>query len=324
VLHLEVQQLRNSQFCGVPGKTILDAISSIRDVLALSECTGTPLCVLTLDFQSAFDRISQDYLFTILRQYGISQWFIDRLYALYDQATASAQINGHMAGPIPICSGVKQGRPLSMVLYAFCLHPLLLSLGAALPAFPLGPGRHCSPVIAYADDITVFVTQPADFSKIRHSIRCFELATGARLNAWKSKALEVSTWTAQPTILGIDFSELATILGMTFRHTIARSISDSWSAVICAVQAQAQKAYGRIMCLAQQIQYVQMCLLAKIWYTAQIFLLTHIHAQQLTTICAWFLWQGSTFRVPMTTLQLSKYEGGWDFPNIESKCKALL
>jgi hypothetical protein len=128
-----VEQLRNSQFCGVSGKTILDAISSIRDVIAPSECTETPLCVLTLDFQSAFDRISYDYLLTILRQYGISQWFIDRLYTLYDQATASVQINGHMAGPIPIRSGVRQGCPLSMVLYALCLHPLLLSLENSLP-----------------------------------------------------------------------------------------------------------------------------------------------------------------------------------------------
>jgi hypothetical protein len=67
-----------------------------------------------------------------------------------------------------------------------------------------------------------------------------------------------------------------------------------------------------------------MCLLAKIWYTAQIFPPSRIHAQQLTTICAWFIWQGATFRIPMTTLQLSKYEGGWDFPNIEFKCKTLL
>jgi hypothetical protein len=86
---------------------------------ALSECTGTPICVLTLDFQSAFDRISHDYLFTILRQYGISQWLIDRLYALYNQATASVRIKGHMAGPIPVRSGVRQGCPLSMFLYAF-------------------------------------------------------------------------------------------------------------------------------------------------------------------------------------------------------------
>jgi hypothetical protein len=169
----------------------------------------------------------------------------------------------------------------------------------------------------------VFVTQPADFTKIRHYVRCFELAKGARLNALKSKALAVGTWTAQPTILGIDFKERVNILGVTFRHTIAHSISDSWSTVIFAVRAQARKAYTRIMCLAQRIEYVQMCLLAKIWYIAQIFPPSRIHTQQLTTICAWFIWQGATFRIPMTTLKLSKYEGGWDFPNNELKCKTL-
>jgi hypothetical protein len=77
-------QLQKSQFCGVPGNSILDAISCVRDVLAHAEATGTPLCVLTLDFKQAFDRVSHQYLFHILRSYGISQWFVERIQALYD------------------------------------------------------------------------------------------------------------------------------------------------------------------------------------------------------------------------------------------------
>jgi hypothetical protein len=70
--------------------------------------------------------------------------------------------------------------------------------------------------------------------------------------------------------------------------------------------------------------YVQLCLLVKIWYLAQIFPPTHPHAQQLTTICSWFIWQGATFRVPMTILKRPKHDGGWDFPNVEIKGKTLL
>ena len=49
---------------------------------------------------------------------------------------------------------------------------------------------------------------------------------------------------------------------------------------------------------------------------------THVNAQQLTTICSWFIWQGATFRVPVTTLQRPKHEGCWDLPNLEVKCNA--
>jgi len=60
------------------------------------------------------------------------------------------------------------------------------------------------------------------------------------------------------------------------------------------------------------------------WYLAQILPPTKEHLQQLTTVCTWFIWQGAIFRVPVTTLQLPKEQGGWALANIEAKCKTLL
>ena len=64
---------KTSQFCGVPGNAIVEAASIVRDAIAYSESSGSPLCVLTLDFQHAIDRISHHYLFQILHRYGISE-----------------------------------------------------------------------------------------------------------------------------------------------------------------------------------------------------------------------------------------------------------
>jgi hypothetical protein len=86
------------------------------------------MCILSLDFHSAFDRIAHDYLFHILQSYGIRPDFIDHLRAIYSDATTSVQINDSIACIIPIQSGVRQGCPLSMVLFALCLHPLLSML----------------------------------------------------------------------------------------------------------------------------------------------------------------------------------------------------
>jgi len=170
------------------------------------------MCLLTLDFKQVFGRIFHRYLFTILRQYGISNWFADRLQALYEQALASVQINGCLAAPIEIRSGVRQGCPLSMILYSLCLHPFLFSLEKTLPGIPIGRQVH-SPIIAYADDVTVFVSNPEDFLTISQAIRCYEQATGAQLNPHKSKALAMGTWTAPASILGIHFHERVEILG---------------------------------------------------------------------------------------------------------------
>jgi hypothetical protein len=77
------EHLISSQYCSVPGKSILEAVSVIRDVVAHAETTRIPVCVLSLDFRNAFDHISHRYLFQMLAGYGLSAWFIDRIRSIY-------------------------------------------------------------------------------------------------------------------------------------------------------------------------------------------------------------------------------------------------
>jgi hypothetical protein len=251
------EQLSSSQFCAVPGNTILEAVATVRDAITYAENSGTPLCVLTLDFDSAFDRISHAYLFNILRRYGISQVFIERIRNLYDGAMAAIQINGVMKGRIPIRCAVRQGCPLSMVLYALCLHPLLQTLENTLSGIQIGRNKPIAPVIAYADDITVVVTKPGDYDKILQSIKIYEKETGARLNTKKSKALAIANWTAPAMALGIEFQNHITILGIKYTATIGATIKANWDHVINVIRAQARRAYTRQLSLAKRIQYMQ-------------------------------------------------------------------
>jgi hypothetical protein len=56
------EMLADFQYCGVPQNNIPDAVNTIRDTIAHAEMTGTPLCILSLDFQQAFDRVAHQYL----------------------------------------------------------------------------------------------------------------------------------------------------------------------------------------------------------------------------------------------------------------------
>jgi hypothetical protein len=126
--------------------------------------------------------------------------------------------------------------------------------------------------------------KPWGFSRNTAGDPLYERATGARLIPRKSKALAIGAWTEPPTALGIDFHERVNILGVEFGPTIAISIRDSWSKVMCAVRAQARRAYTRHLCLVQRMKYIQLPLFAKIWHVSQIFPLPLVQTQQLTTI----------------------------------------
>ena len=94
--------LKETQFCGVPGNTIIDALAAVSDTIAFAESRRIRLCVLSLDFKNSFDRIAHNYLFQTLQGYGIGNAFIAGMKRMYEVATSSVQINVHQYGPIPI------------------------------------------------------------------------------------------------------------------------------------------------------------------------------------------------------------------------------
>ena len=318
------EQITTGQYCGVPRRTIIDALTTIRDMTAYHEMTHTPLCMLSLDFQKAFDQISHEYLYQILESYGVSRWFVERVRAMYENMSSMVQVNGAMVGPIKIESGIRQGCPLSMALYTLCLHPLLRHLEERLPRVTIGRKTVTTTVVAYADDVTVFLKDATGFQKVQEALQLYKRASGAKINLQKSAALAIAGWTAPTTPLGIAFKDRVDILGINFHPILAQTRDDNWTRTVRTVRAQARKAYARTLCLDLRIQYTTLYLLAKIWYIAQVLPLKKSHAQQLTTIVQWFIWQAAIFRVPAAITQRPKKEGGWNMPDIDAKCKTLL
>ena len=178
--------------------------------------------------------------------------------------------------------------------------------------------------MTYADDVIIFVTFAAEFTIIEEAICIYERASCAYLNPRKSKALAIGNWYTQETVLGIAYHPHVTILGVTFWGTIEQTMKDSWARLRGKVRVQAKRAYTRGPCLVTRMRYVNTFILSKIWHSAQILPAPNIYTQQLTIAITWSIWRGTVFRVPVSSLQRPKQKGGWEMPDIEAKCTALL
>jgi len=89
------------------------------------------------------------------------------------------------------------------------------------------------------------------------------------------------------------------------------------------IRAQQHDAYSSDLCLDQKILYVHNFLLAKAWYTAQIFPPPDECMQQLNTVISWYLWHGEIFKGPLSTLQRPTEQGGWGLIHVAAKSRAL-
>jgi hypothetical protein len=132
-------------------------------------------------------------------------------------------------------------------------------------------------------------------------------ATGARINVNKSKAMAVNSWDTDVNVMDITYVEEMKILDIRFSTPINQAAKTNWDVVTGRIRALTRDTYHRDLCLALRITYIHCYILATAWYTPQIFPVHETHVQQINSVLAWFLWRGEIFRVPLSTLQLSRF-----------------
>jgi hypothetical protein len=93
-----------------------------------------------------------------------------------------------------------------------CLNPLLVSIHQQLQGLRINKQEKTT-AVAYADDVTVFITTPAEIPKLQEIIHCYEETTGARVNIHKSRAVAIGKWNRAHTIMNIPYKDKISILG---------------------------------------------------------------------------------------------------------------
>jgi hypothetical protein len=83
-------------------------------------------------------------------------------------------------------------------------------------------------VTAYADDITIYVTSPADISHLDEIISRYERASGSKINKSKSKVMALGTWNKSVDVLGMQYHDKIKIHGLTVTNTVHQSSEESW------------------------------------------------------------------------------------------------
>jgi hypothetical protein len=107
-----------------------------------------------------------------------------------------------------------------MTLFVICLNPLPSALEKKLTGIKIGRRGTKTTVIAYADDVTIVVSQAEDIPIVREILTTYEEATGAKINNQKSKALALGSWDTSLQIMDILYYEEIKVLGLHIQNNI--------------------------------------------------------------------------------------------------------
>ncbi|XP_056320895.1 uncharacterized protein LOC130234675 [Danio aesculapii] len=183
--------------CAVPGRKITDSLILIRDAICYARDRNTRLAVLNLDFEKAFDRISHQFLFKVLEKMGFPGKFIAWVGLLYRDLNSKIIVNGYLSKAVNIHSGVRQGCPLSPLLYVACIEPLaqILRRDKWISGFKVpGTGGLVATCLLYMDDVTLLTTDLSTARRAMDLTDWFGRASGAKLNRNKSEAQLFGPW----------------------------------------------------------------------------------------------------------------------------------
>lgn len=318
--------VQSDQTCGVPGRSVSMNLALVRDIISWAEQRQLPLAILSLDQEKAFDRVSHSFLEATLRRMGFGPVFRAWVRLLYRKVFSRIGINGHFTGKVEQLGGVRQGCPLSPLLYVLSLEPLLGALRAApsLSGVHLpGGGGVCAKVAAYADDTTLFVTSERDFEVVGRILEEFCQLSGARVNVGKSSVMFFGQWAERAEARG-GFSicvDGLKILGVRFFR--GDSAKENWEARLKVVRGKIVRWNSRGLSLWGRLEVVKADLLPSLNYLAYVFPVPFWFGRKLEKLVFSFLWKNSTEMVARGQMYRLMRDGGRGVPCIPLKMEAI-
>jgi len=126
---------------------------------------------LKVDIKKAFDTLDWNLLVAVLRKFGFSPTFTNWILAILHSARLSILVNGKAVGFFSCSRGVRQGDPLSPLLFCIAEEVLSRAISIASHAGQIVPMFYCRGAsipthILYADDVLIFC------AGTKQNIRC--------------------------------------------------------------------------------------------------------------------------------------------------------
>ena len=120
---------------------------------------------------------------------GIEGTYLNIIKAIYDKPTANLILNGEKLKAFSLRSGMRQGCPLSPLLFIIVLEVLAMAIREEKEIKRIQIGKEEVKLSLFADDMILYLENPkAATRKLLELINEFDKVAGYKINAQKSLA----------------------------------------------------------------------------------------------------------------------------------------
>ncbi|CAM4574884.1 unnamed protein product [Leuciscus chuanchicus] len=139
---------------------------------------------------SAFDSFSHEHILSALGQINVDPHVVGLIQQIYTNSSTSVEIGGRNTPDIEVRVGVKQGDPLSPLLFNLAMDPLIHGLERFGKGYIVGDGLSVV-CLAFADDLVVIGGSWSDMAYNLGLLDSFCQSTGLKVQPAKCRSFLV-------------------------------------------------------------------------------------------------------------------------------------
>ncbi|GJV01122.1 putative RNA-directed DNA polymerase, eukaryota, reverse transcriptase zinc-binding domain protein [Tanacetum coccineum] len=181
----------------IEGRQILDGCLIANEIIIMASIEKLKLLLFKVYFEKAFDSVNWNFLLDTMRQMGFDLKGRNWIASCLSSASISILINGSPTKEFKLEKGLRQGDPLSLILFLIVAKALQVSILEACnkgfyKGLFLADNNTNISLLQYADDTLFF----GDWSNLNakhliHILKCFELSSGLKVNISKSRLVGI-------------------------------------------------------------------------------------------------------------------------------------
>ncbi|WVZ92280.1 hypothetical protein U9M48_038358 [Paspalum notatum var. saurae] len=292
--------ISKSQSAFIKGRNIHDNFQYVRGAIKHFHSSKTPMLFIKLDIAKAFDSVRWEYLLELMQQLGFGQKWRDLISYLWASTTSRILLNGALGHPIQHRRGLRQGDPLSPMLFILAMDPIQRILDRATQQGLLTPiGRDPIKIRTslYADDAALFVRPiQQDLENLQRILDHFGAATGLKTNIQKTSIHKIRCENIDVEHMLQQFGgQIGTFprkfLGLPLHYGRQRRTDEQ--VLIDKIGGKLAGWKGRLLTRAGRLTLVQSVLGAIPTYHMTVFNLSKWAVKKIDRLCRSFLWKGS-------------------------------
>jgi hypothetical protein len=145
--------------------------------------------IISTDVEKVFGKIQYHFMIKALRNLVILGMYLNIIKAVYDKPIANIILNGEKLKPFPLMSGMRQGCPLSPLLFNTVLEFLARAIMQEEERKGIQLGKETVKVSLFADNMILHLKVPKDSTpKLLETINGFSYVVAYKINLQKSVA----------------------------------------------------------------------------------------------------------------------------------------